>query len=187
MVDLTISKIPQVSTKEWLDPVQAETLHTIVQTKIGNFTLYRKPARRNTVEAKAENWEEWNFTFGDQVVMTIEDAAAPWISLHKRMRAGIHGKLDGMAFRAHAKRSIAPSKRTVRFTFEDHSLRFGVEGLSKVLYRESLGGRHLIAKSRRGKWHGSELTMRTGAVICFFTTAGLDIFLESPLWDIPPF
>ncbi|CAK7288440.1 conserved hypothetical protein [Streptomyces misionensis JCM 4497] len=158
-----------------------------MQTPVGEFSLYRKPGRRNSITAKAESWEEWSLILDDQEVMTVEDAAAPWLPLRKRMRTGIHGQLAGLKFQAHAKRSLIPGKRTVHFIFDDHSLRFTVEGMSKVLYRENSIGSRMVAKYHRREWQTQEENIAVTALICFHTVTGLDVFLESPLWDIPPF
>jgi hypothetical protein len=186
-MDFTIEKSPKVSTNEWLKPVSAEKLHTVVRTPIGEFSLYRRPGRRQTAEAKADNWEEWSLVLDGRTVLTIEDASAPWASLHKRVRQGLNGQLDGKTFRLHAKRSLLASGRTVQFLFADGSLRFGAEGPSIALHEEAPSGRRLLAEARRGRWRCEDLTPPVAAVLSLYVAAGLDVFLESPLWDIFPF
>ncbi|MEV4229642.1 hypothetical protein AB0J81_21590 [Streptomyces bobili] len=187
MMEFSIEKIPQVGTGEWLRPARTEKIYTELSTPVGNFSLHRKPARQGTAEAKADGWEEWSITLDGSVIMLIEDIAYPWTSLHKRMRSGAHGRLEGKSFQAHARRSPLPSKRIVRYTFDDCTLSFEVQGSSRVLYSESGGERRLIAEARKGKWACASLTPSLTAVLCFHTVAELDIFLESPLWDIPIF
>jgi len=180
--------MPQVDTSEWLKPASEEKLHTLIQTPGGDFELYRLPALRKSVQAKAESWEKWRLSFGGADVLVVEDAAAPWVSLHKRMRAGIHGRLEGDILKGFARRSLLPSRRIVEFTVGDSSLKFEVKGLSVNLIREnSDGGRHLIARTRRGRWQSDGLDQQEMAVACLYSAAGLDVFLESPLWDIPLF
>ncbi|MFE5809417.1 hypothetical protein [Streptomyces sp. NPDC056491] len=159
----------------------------MIPTVHGTYTLFREPGPRLGMDARAEAWERWEFLLGEDSVLEIDDGAMPWAGMRRRMRHGIRGRLDGVAFTARAAgRSLRPGRRGIRFALDDgRTLSFTVHRFHHRLVREAGGDRPEVrARTRVGLWEADGLDRGELALLCFVTVAGLDAFLRSPLQEI---
>src|SRR4051812_25117777 len=105
----------RVSMREWRSPALERKLYAGTSTPGGDLLLYRRKSESTAFDARANSLERWDFAAGENVIMALDDAAAPGISLQARMRAGVHGKLMGEKFRAQGKTSVIPGRRGIDF------------------------------------------------------------------------
>ncbi|MFD7787811.1 hypothetical protein ACFV4Q_32675 [Streptomyces nojiriensis] len=170
----------------WLQPAHTRERHAEIPTVHGTYTLFREPGPRLTADAKAEGWERWQFLLGEETVLEIDDAAQPWQGIRKRLRHGVHGRLDGVPFTARAAgRSLRPSRRGIHFCLDDgRILSFTARPFHLRLVRKAGGEHEVRARTRAGGWETHRLDRAELALVCLVTVSGLDRLLASPLQDI---
>ncbi|KOG55456.1 hypothetical protein ADK75_11200 [Streptomyces virginiae] len=172
--------------KTWHRPVHTRERHAEIPTAHGTYTLLREPGPRLTADAKAEAWERWQFVLDGDTVLEIDDAGLPGEGMRRRVRHGIHGRLDGVPFTARAEgRSLRPSRRGIRFALDDgRTLSFTVHRFHRQLVRAAGGKDEVRARTRTGLWEADRLDRAELALLCLVTVAGLDRLLASPLQEV---
>ncbi|WP_327384964.1 MULTISPECIES: hypothetical protein [unclassified Streptomyces] len=172
--------------RTWLQPAHSRDRHAEIPTAHGTYTLFREPGPRLSADAKAEAWERWQFLLGGETVLEIDDAALPGYGIRRRLRHGVHGRLDGVPFTARTTgRSLLPGRRGVRFTLDDgRNLSFTARPLHLRLARDTGGEDEVLARSRASGWETHRLDRGELALLCFVTLSGADQLLRSPLQQI---
>ncbi|WP_046778905.1 hypothetical protein [Streptomyces yangpuensis] len=172
--------------RTWLAPAHTRARYAEIRTPLGTYTLFREPGRRLTATARAEAWERWQLRLGENTVLEIDDAATPWYGMRVRMRRGVHGRLDGVPFTAHARgRSLLAHRRGIHFTLADgRTLSFTVHRLHRHFVRRTAGTDTVISRTRGGGWEAGGLDRGETALLCLITVAGLDQLLDPPLRDL---
>ncbi|MFF4424267.1 hypothetical protein ACFY04_26385 [Streptomyces sp. NPDC001549] len=170
----------------WLQPAHTRGRHAEIPTAYGTYTLFREPGLRLTADAKAEAWERWQFLLGEEIVLEMDDAALPGQGIRKRLRHGVHGRLDGVPFTARtAGRSLLPGRRGIRFALDDgRALSFTARPFHLCLVRETGGEEEVRARTRAGGWETHRLDRGELALLCFVTVSGADRLLRSPLQEV---
>lgn len=170
----------------WRQPAHQHRQYAALPTDRGEYALFRGPGERLTPSAKAGARERWRFTLGEDVVLEIDDAAAPWYGLRARMRAGIKGRVDGVPFTARAaSRSFAQRRRGIHFALDDgRNLSFTPHRFHQHLNRSAGGDAHVISRSKGGRWNTDHLNRGELALLCFVVISGADALLTSPLADL---
>ncbi|MFD5412595.1 hypothetical protein [Streptomyces nojiriensis] len=170
----------------WRRPAHARERHAEIPTAHGPCTLFREPGPRLTADAKAEAWERRQFPLGEETVLEIDDAAQPWQGIRKRLRHGVHGRLDGVPFTARAAgRSLRPTRRSIRCRLDDgRTLSFTARPFHLRLVREAGGEHEVRARTRAGGWETHRLDRGELALLCFLAVSGADQFLRSPLQEV---
>jgi hypothetical protein len=158
----------------------------VIPTDHGDFTLFREPGARPGFVAVAEAWERWQFVLGDDVVLEVEDAAAPWLPVAGRLRQGVHGTLDGVPFTTRpARRSVLPRRRGLHADLDDgRTLSLVVERSRRTFVRTVDGEVRLTLPSKGERWETGLLDRGEAALLCFVLVSGAGSFLVSPLWDV---
>ncbi|MFF4449867.1 hypothetical protein [Streptomyces sp. NPDC001502] len=169
----------------WLQPAHTRERHAEIPTSWGTCTLFREPGPRLTADARAEALERRQFLLGEETVLEIDDAAPPWQGIRKRLRRGVHGRLDGVPFTARATgRSLRPSGRGIRFRLDDgRTLSFTARPFHLRLVREAGGEHEVLARTRTGGWETHRLDRGELALLCFITVSGVDRLLRSPFQE----
>ncbi|MFB8399085.1 hypothetical protein [Streptomyces yangpuensis] len=172
--------------RTWQAPAHTRARYAEIPTPLGTYTLFREPGRRRTATAKAEARERWQFRLGEDTVLEIDDAAAPWYGMRVRMRRGVRGRLDGVPFTAHARgRSLLAHRRGIHFTLADgRTLSFTVHRLHRHFVRRTAGADTVISRTHSGTWEAHALDRGETALLCLITIAGLDQLLDPPLWNL---
>ncbi|MEU6210883.1 hypothetical protein ABZ891_13345 [Streptomyces sp. NPDC047023] len=171
---------------KWIQPAPERAPYAVVPTAYGEYTLFREPGKRPSPAARAEAWERWQLILGEDVVLEIDDAATPWHGLRSRMRAGVHGTLDGMSFTARAaSRSFVPDRRGIRFDMSDgRALSFTAHRFHRHFVRGVGGEERFILRSNGARWETDRLDRGELALLCFVLISGADALLTSPLWNL---
>ncbi|UWE12252.1 hypothetical protein [Actinacidiphila bryophytorum] len=176
-----------VSQREWGDPAGDRKLHAVAQTSMGEAELYRRRSTAQDFDARANSLENWELVIGGETKVTVRDAAAPGISLQKRMRTGIHGEILGVEFRAQAAmRNVMSRFRHVDFTSGDRVVSFRAHGFRRVMSSSGGGVPVVLTQKRKGRWNSTGLDEADTLVLVLFVLAELEFFLDTPLGDLSP-
>ncbi|OLZ65018.1 hypothetical protein AVW11_17805 [Streptomyces amritsarensis] len=172
--------------RTWTAPAGTRARYAEIPTPLGTYTLFREPGRRLTATARAEARERWQFRLGEDTVLEVDDAAAPWYGMRVRMRRGVRGRLDGVPFTAHARgRSLSAHRRGIHFTLDDgRTLSFTVHRLHRHLVRRTAGTDTVISRTHGGGWETRGLDRGETALLCLVTVASLDRLLDPPLLEL---
>ncbi|SHN37876.1 hypothetical protein [Actinacidiphila paucisporea] len=154
---------------------------------MGETELYRRRSTAQDFDARANSLEMWELVIGGETKMSVRDAAAPGISLQKRMRTGIHGEILEDEFRARgALRNLMSRRRRVDFTSPDKVVSFRAQGFRRIMSTSSGRVSVDLTQQCRGRWSCAGMDESDAVLLVFFVLAELDFFLTSPLGDLSP-
>ncbi|MGG8410477.1 hypothetical protein ACM614_29945 [Streptomyces sp. 12297] len=170
-----------VSGTDWRSPLTAGGESAVLETPLGRMAVIRSKSAVTPCSSPIGGpMEDWTLLLGGDVAC-LRGLCAPYVSLHRKVRLGVDGVIQGRPCRLSVARSFRASRRVVRISFEGSAdfTEFRPSGLNGTwLESEECGA---SGDCHRRTWQIENLDRRTMAALAFFELGRLRFLLDNPM------